>query len=67
MQFLVLYGNQILYTILTGIITKAVESIKEILANKSIVITDLEIKMLIEEQCNEFNQQRPKYQGKHIE
>ena len=111
MQFLVLYGNQILYTILTGIITavgawigkkyqkncqekqkrdtvktcvraveqlypemlgpekyaKAVESIKEILANKSIVITDLEIKMLIEEQCNEFNQQSPKYQGKHIE
>ena len=45
---------------------KAVESIKEILANKSIVITDLEIKMLIEEQCNEFNQQRPKYQGKHL-
>ena len=109
MEFISLYGNQILYTILTAILTavgtwigkkyqkscderekratvktcvcaveqlypdmlgeekytKACESAKEILANKNITITDLEIKMLIEEQCNQFNQHKPKYLGKH--
>lgn len=110
MEFISLYGNQILYTIITAVLTafgtwfgkkykeacdekikrdtvktcvcaveqlypdmlgeekyiKATESIKEILANKNIAITDLEIKMLIEAQCNDFNQQK-KYQGKHSE
>ena len=110
MEFISLYGNQILYTILTAILTalgtwigkkyqkscdekikrdtvktcvnaveqlypdmlgeekyiKACDSIKEILANKDIVITDLEIKMLIEEQCNQFNQHKPKYIGRHL-
>ena len=109
MEFISMYGNQILYTILTGVVTalgtwignkyqktcdekikrdtvktcvcaveqlypdmlgeekyiKAVESIKEILANKGIIITDLEIKMMIEEQCNIFNKDKNRYQGKH--
>lgn len=34
---------------------KAVESIEEMLAEKNITITDLEIKMLIEEVCADFN------------
>ena len=102
MEFLYTYGNQILYTIVTAVLTflgtwlgkkyqkmcdekikrdtvktcvcaieqlypdligeekymKATESIREILMNKDIIITDLEIKMLIEEQCNEFNQHK---------
>lgn len=110
MEFLYLYGNQILYTILTAIITavgawigkkyqknsqekqkrdtvktcvkaveqlypemlgeekyaKAEQSIREILTNNSIAITDLEIKMLIEEQCNDFNKDKTKYEGKHL-
>lgn len=33
---------------------KAVEGIEEMLAEKGITITDLEIKMLIEASCNEF-------------
>ena len=100
MEFISLYGNQIIFTLLTGALTaigtwigkkyqeicnerikrdtvktcvnaveqlypdmlgeekyiKATESIKEILFNKNIIITDLEIKMMIEEQCNRFNQ-----------
>ena len=104
MSFLYTYGNQILYTILTGIIAfvgtwlgkqyekswqqrekekvtstcvkaveqlypdlhgqekycKAVESIREILVLKNIQITDLEIRMLIEAQCHEFNKERNK-------
>lgn len=110
MEFISLYGNQILYTILTAILTavgtwigkkyqkscderekratvktcvcaveqlypdmlgeekyiKACDAIREILANKNIVITDLEIKMLIEEQCNNFNINKTKRQEKHI-
>lgn len=44
---------------------KATESIKEILKNKNIVITDLEIKMMIEEQCNRFNMLKNKSEEKH--
>lgn len=110
MEFISLYGNQILYTILTAALTaigawigkkyqricdekikrdtvktcvnaveqlypdmlgeekyvKACDAIREILTNKDIVITDFEIKMLIEEQCNNFNINKTKRQGKHI-
>lgn len=109
MEFISVYGNQILFMILTSAITaigtwigkkyqetcnerikrdtvktcvnaveqlypdmlgeekyiKATESIKEILNNKNIVITDIEIKMLIEEQCNKFNQFKSMNQEKH--
>lgn len=111
MNFISVYGDQILYLIITAALTsigtwigkkyqetcnerikrdtvktcvnaveqlypdlhgeekyiKATESIKEILTNKNIVITDLEIKMLIEEQCNKFNQHKVKNKENNIE
>ena len=60
-------GVEQLYPDLTGEekYQEAVSAAREILRNKGIAVTDLEIKMMIESKCQEFNKDRSKAKGRH--